>query len=155
MSTLIKVNRSIIPNYSSFFINCHNKIVDPELELNGPNEFHIDQLFHWTENKKANKNSIFKKYFIGDIFNQLKNENLLRNCLNLSDLLAIKKKGIRVFNSFYKNKQLVALKSVIAVDYFYLCVPCLWEVDKKLVINFISLDCFFDQEDCLILIHKK
>ncbi len=123
LDTLIKVDRSIKPIYPDGM----QKLMHPELELSGPNEFDLQKLNLWL--KKTS-------YVTGNqIYDQLKKDDLLKDSLNLADLLAIQEKGIEVFRSLYKGKAVFGWKSVVEDTHGYLRVPYLIEFDGKVVLD--------------------
>lgn len=130
---LIKVNRSIKPTYPNWV----KKVLHPEFELSGPTEFDLQKDVNlWLHEDQKIGSVIGNK-----IYNQLKKDDLLKDCLNLVDLLAIQEKGIEIFRTLYKGKAVFAWKSIVESTYRYLHVPCLIESDCKVVLRWPSWLC--------------
>jgi len=117
---LIKVDRSKKPSYPEWT----KKVMHPEFELSGPDEFDLQKdinLFHYghVDDRPTGVQG-------PRIYDYLKKQDLLKDCLNLSDLYAIKDKGRNVYISLFKKEIVLAWKSVIENEKGDLFVPCLF-----------------------------
>lgn len=136
---LIKVDRSKKPSYPDW----KKKVLHPDLELSGPVEFDLkNDVSLWLhENQKTG-------YATGNqIYDQLKKDDLLKDCLNLADLVAIQEKGIEVFRSLYKGKAVFGWKSVVEHTDGRLSVPFLIVGGGKIVLTWNWLDNDWNSDD--------
>lgn len=126
LDTLIKVDRSKKPIYPNWV----QKVIHPEFELVGPAEFDLkNDLSLWLhENQKTS-------YATGNqIYDQLKKDDLLKDCSNLADLLEIQEKGIEVFRSLYQGKAVFGWKSVVELTSGSLSAPYLLGLGGEVVL---------------------
>lgn len=132
MDYLIKLDRSRKPIYPDWV----ERIVYPEYELSGPNEFDLKNVERWLHKQQ--------KVEIGvagyQIYDQLQNGNLLKDCLNLADLLAIQEKGTELFQYLYKDCMVFGWKSIAEHPSETLFVPSL---DQNLKIHWDRLESEF------------
>ncbi len=128
---LIKVDRSKKPTYPDWV----KKVIHPEFELSGPTEFDLKNVSLWLHEDQKTVYTTGNK-----IYQQLKKDDLLKDCLNLADLLAIQEKGIETFRNLYKGKAVFGWKSVVEFTYGYLYVPCLIEHGGGVVLHWRWLD---------------
>ncbi|MFA6159708.1 MAG: hypothetical protein WC678_01275 [Parcubacteria group bacterium] len=126
---IILVNRSIKPVYTDSV-----KIKYPEFELSGPTKFDVTKL-----------HSIQIDHVSGDErYKDLIAKDLLKNCLNLSDILAIHSRGDSFFRKHLKCQCLTAWKSIALHRSGCLAVPHLLNLDGlKVSLNWIHLSHFF------------
>ena len=128
---LITVNRIQKPSYPEWV----TRVVHPEFELSGPAKFDLrnDVSFWIHEYQKIGSTTG------SNIYTQLSNDNLLKDCLNLADLITIREilreKGIEGFRNFCKGKAVFGWKSVVDDDNYYRRVPFLIENDSKVVLD--------------------
>lgn len=122
----IHINRSVKPLYPDWM----KKVIHPELELTGPAEYNLQNLDLWLHDDQKTGtiegNKIYKK---------LKGEDVLADCLNLADLLAIQAKGIDVFRKLFAGKAIFAWKSVVQDRCGSLAVPYLVGSVGKVVVD--------------------
>ncbi len=139
MNTIIRVDRSVRPGYPDFLL----KVMDPELESAGPAEYDLVNVELWLhDNQKGGK-----WITLGEIYNYLKSNDLLKSCLGLADGIEIQKRGLATFRSLLGNsgkiKSVNLWRSVIeglGVDQtsnFY--VPYLFELDDKIILDWSCL----------------
>ncbi len=126
MDYIVKVDRTQKPIYPDWV----KKVMHPEFELSGPAEFDLQKdVSLWLhKNQKTG-------FVTGNkIYNQLKKDDLLKDCLSLADLIAIQEKGIEVFRSLYNRKTVFGWKSAVESTDGRLYVPFLVEDDGKFVL---------------------
>lgn len=70
-----------------------------------------------------------------ELYQYLKDENLLEDCLTLEDLKDIQKLGLEEFNKYFKDKYVFAWKSVVGGS-----VPCLVGGGGRVVLSWYWLD---------------
>lgn len=135
LNFLVKVDRSQKPIYPDFM----KKVIHPEFELTRPNKFDLQNdvsiLRHDTD-RYSNGRRIYDSLKENDLL-------LLKNCLNLADLLAIQGKRIKVFRSLYEDITVFGWKSVIEGNYGKLFVPCLFELDDKIALEWRWIDYYW------------
>lgn len=120
-TTMVTVDRSAKPNYPEWV----KKVEHPEFECKGPVKFALDALEQvLIGNQKTGG------YETGrTIYKHLQDNDMLRNYLNLQDLRAIQKFGIRTFRKHFNGKAIFAWKSVVRSRNGSLYVPFLIEND--------------------------
>lgn len=118
---IIRVDRSIKPNYPEWV----ERVMHPELECIGPAEYNLQtEVEQWFHNKQE------IGFVTGTlIYDHLKKDNILTDCLSLADLLALQTKGTTLFRRLYPGKAVFGWKSVaqeytnaLCVPYLYVCV---------------------------------
>lgn len=104
ISPTIRVDRSVKPSYPDWT----KKVMHPELESTGPAEFDISKLELWLhEDQKGG-------WVKGKtIYECLKKKEMLEGCLGLTDLEAIKAKGLASFRQHFSGKAVFGWKSVV------------------------------------------
>lgn len=125
-STVITVNRSIPANYPLWVI----KKLYPKLEATGPKQYVLGETRQWLhdDQKAAGVRG-------NTIHQYLKQNDMIKDCASLRDLEEIQKKGIDVFRQHFKGKTLPGWKSVVRDRLRYLLVPCLFEQDDSVVLD--------------------
>lgn len=117
LQTLIRVDRTVPPTYPSFT----KRVLHPEFEKQGPAEYELSSIEQWTLSGQSLRGRV-PAY---DIYDQLKNENLLRVCLTLRDSEEIKKNGLAAYRRVFGEKTLVMWGSIVEHVSGSLCVACL------------------------------
>ncbi len=139
---MITVDRSIRPTYP----NMLERILYPEFENTGPTKFDMRTIEQWVYRDQLNK-----RVSGNDIHWNLKNSNLLENCLSLRDLEEIRKKGYNFFRKYFTSSKgsvnsnvLFAWKSVVKGNDGLLYVPDI-EADfgKRIEIRWMWLNHWF------------
>jgi len=104
MSTIIRVDRSVIPVYPDWM----DGVIDPELERTGLAEYDLaTDVALWLHDDQKSGSVAGQA-----IYDYLKKHGLLESCLGLSDALAIQKLGVAVFQKVFDNKRVYFWKSV-------------------------------------------
>lgn len=150
---IIHVDRAAPPTYPDW----PHKIMYPELQDTGPADFDVGKLDPWWPERPVK----------GDIFyDRLRAAGTLGSFLNVQDLSAIQARGLDFFREHWKNKLLVAWKSVIqsnppdpARSIFAaptlapsFVVPLLYETSgKQLVLRWVDINYYTIDEDDLSL----
>ena len=128
---LVCVDRAVKPNYPDWM----EKLIHLELELAGPAEYDLNTVSQWLHDDQKNGsvqgNTIYKHLQKGDA---------LATCLNLQDGLAIQQKGIAVFRKLFGGKAVFLWGSVVQSRSGDLDVPCLYEDDGEVVVDWDWLD---------------
>lgn len=131
LDCIIKVDRSVKPVYEKWV----KRVMHSELELTGPTEYDLRTLeLSMSHNQKI---GITSGHIIYD---ELKKDNLLEDCLGLTDLLSIRAKGIKVFREFFAGKAVFAWKSVVKNQGANLHVPFLIESRGRVTLGWRCLD---------------
>jgi len=104
---IVHVTRSTKPIYPKWI----KEIIHPEFEIRGPVEYDLRKLKY-----QFHDNQMFDNVVHGHIiYGYLKARNVLANCLNLQDGLAIREMGIAVFKRLFKGK-VICLWGSVAID---------------------------------------
>lgn len=103
--TIIRVDRSIRPTYPELM----DKLMNPELESMGPNEYDLAMVTPWLHPKQEHCGVTTGQV----IFDYLRNHDMLKWCLGLQDALEIKKLGVAVFQRVFGNEVVCFWKSVV------------------------------------------
>lgn len=125
-TSIVCVDRSIRPTYCDWT----KKLLHLELEGTGPSEFDSSKLEHWLHDGQKDGKCVKGKR----IYEHLKANDLLKDCLGLRDLEEIEKKGITFFRALFKGEAFFAWKSVVRDHNGYLLVPYLCEYGGKVVL---------------------
>ncbi len=100
---IVSVDRNNEMSYPGWI----EKVIHENMKKNGPNKYDVrslELLLH--ENQK---NGLISTK---EIYEYIQEKNILENCLGLSDLLAIQKKGIIVFNTIFQGKSVIGWRSI-------------------------------------------
>lgn len=89
-----------------------------------------------------------------DLYQHLKDEDILKDCLTLQDLEDIQKLGIKEFNKYFKNKYVFGWNSV-QNQFGYLLVPYLCENGDRVVVVWGWLDDSFFSSDPALRFSKS
>jgi len=137
IDSIIRVDHSICPVYPDWV----KKVMHPELEAAGPAEFDISQVEQWLHPDQA-RGTVKGKV----IYEYLKDNDMLKTCLGLSDLLAIQKKGIAFFRKHFADKAVFGWKAVVLSRDGNLRVPSLIESEGKVLVYWRWLDYAWDSD---------
>lgn len=138
-TTIIHVDRQALPTYSEWM----KELVRPLEERMGPKSFDVAKLDHYLFGKQKTNG-----YETGHaIQKHLEDEDLLKTCLNLQDLIAIQAKGIDFFRAHFKGKAVFAWKSVVRNRDGDLYAPCLIEFDGRVGLGWRWLDDLCHEND--------
>jgi len=98
---IIRVDRTVRrPNYEN--------IIHRDLELTGPSEYDLRSLEKWFHRRQK------KGEVSGNtIYDCLKKDNTLSNCLGFADLKAIQEKGITIFRKLFTWEIVYAWKGIM------------------------------------------
>jgi hypothetical protein len=132
LDSIVRVDRTIRPTYPDW----KKKVLFPKLENFGPSEFDAAKLELWIH--KGQKNGGRVKGQI--IFEYLKKEKMLGNCLGLRDLEEIKKKRIDFFRKYFRDKAIFGWKSVVQGRGGDLSVPYLYDGGYEVVLDWYWLE---------------
>jgi hypothetical protein len=129
---IIRVDRTVKPSYPDWM----KKLEHPELECSGPDEYDLQtEVQQWLHDDQktgvVSGNTIYKHLQKGDV---------LANCLNLQDGLAIQAKGIAAFRKFFAGKSVVLWGSVVQLRKGNLRVPYIYEHGGKVLLFWFWLD---------------
>jgi hypothetical protein len=128
---IIHPNRIFKPKYPQWM----KKVMHPELELTGPMDYNLKtQVELW-----IHPNQEFKFATGHEIYEKLKSDEALNDCLSLVDLLDIQAKGISLFRKIFSGKSVFAWKSVTEGEK-YNAVPYLFEDFNDVVLDWKCLD---------------
>lgn len=89
-----------------------------------------------------------------EIYQYLKENNLLKDCLTLEDLQEIQKLGLEEFNKHFKDKWVYGWNSV-QDRRGRLYVPCLCEYGGEVVVSWDWLDHYWDSNDLALRFSKS
>lgn len=132
---VILVNRAAILVYRDHIA----KVLYSELEKAGPVKFDVTKLRRWLHPKET------KCVVNGnEIYESLKNNNLLAGCLGLAELQAIRERGPAFFRKYFSGSPVIAgWRSVVAGHQGELYVPYLNDgcADETLI-PWCGIDCF-------------
>ncbi len=143
---LIKVDRSKKPIYPDWV----KRVLHPEFELYGPEEFNLQKDVSLCFHKDQKTGSV-----TGDeVYNQLKKDDFLKDCLNLADFQTIEKTEAKVFRSLYGGKRVFGWKSVCEGTDHDLSVPYLTWFDDHVYLSWISLKSDFIDNYYLLRFNK-
>jgi len=122
----VYVDHSIRPIYPDWV----KEVLYPELESTGPSEFDAGKLEQWLHEEQKTG------YVTGKTIHQyLKDNDMIKDCLGLRDLEEIQKKGITFFRKYFKGKYVFGWKAVVRDRDGHLRVPCLYESDGVVSLN--------------------
>ncbi|MFA7285624.1 MAG: hypothetical protein WC011_02135 [Candidatus Paceibacterota bacterium] len=142
----VEVDRSQKPIYPVFL----EKVIHPEFELTGPDKFDLQNDVNlWCHEYQVQ--GIVRGH---SIYDELKEDDLLKDCLNLADLFGLQQKGIKVFQYLYKGKRVFGWKSVILTCLGELYAPCLDEYDSNINFDWVHVKEYWFY-DCPALIFRK
>ncbi|MCC7160312.1 hypothetical protein IT399_01095 [Candidatus Nomurabacteria bacterium] len=130
---MIHVDRTLRPTYPDWM--AEDGVQHPELELTGPAEFDVANLEQWIHPEQVNG------WTTGQvIYDHLKANNMLADCLGLADLLAIQAKGLDFFHKYFDGKSPFGWKGAVRHRYGPLFVPFLFELAGEVVLYWRWLD---------------
>jgi len=115
----VRVDRSVALVYPDWV----DKPMHPELEGHGPDEYDLVGVQQWLLEKQ--KTDVVTG---NAIYEHLKSNSMLENCLGLRDLQAIQKLGIEVFRKHFAGKAVFGWKSVVRDRDGCLLAPYLFEL---------------------------
>lgn len=105
---IVRVDRSVRPCYPEWV----TKVRHPELEAAGPTEYDLMTIKCWLHDGQKNDIQMH-----GDqIYEFLKSNNMLVDCLDIRDGQEIQKKGKTIFREFFGGKSLFLWKSVVEFE---------------------------------------
>jgi hypothetical protein len=115
---LVHVDRSVRPVYPTWA----TVVMHPELEALGPTEFDPSKLELWLHPRQVQWWTPAQV-----IYDFLKENNMLAECLGLSDLMAIKSRGLDFYRRFFGSMTLIGWKSVVGYYRNSVVAPALIE----------------------------
>jgi len=124
LDPLIRVDRTIRPNYPEWV----TKMMHPDLEVTGSAEFNVSRIEQWLHpsQKAGVKGEVIYEY--------LKKNGMLENCLDFRDLEEIQKKGLAFFKEHFQDKAVFGWRSVVRDRRGRLGVPYLVEFGGMVVL---------------------
>ena len=133
--SIIRVDRSVRPTYPHWA----KGVLHLELEGTGLVEYNIDAVELWLHNKQEDGKLIKGQ----EIYDHLEANNMLYECLGLSDLLAIQAKGVAFFRKHFAGKTVFGWKSAVRGCCDDVYVSCLHEYSDEVVLKWYLLDNFW------------
>ena len=130
-SDFVRVDRSIRPVYPGWI----RKLIHPELEATGPQEYQLDSL-EISLHPKQEADGVTTGHKVFEHQQKLG----LEGCLGLADLLAIQALGIEAFRRHFRDKAVFGWKSVVQDRSGDLGAPCLIENGGRVILNWYWLD---------------
>ncbi len=138
LNFIVHVDCAVSPSYPDFV----KKIMHPDLELTGPAEYDMQTLGLLLHNDQKSGYTTGNK-----IYERLKKDKALNDCLGLTDLLAIQAKGIKVFRSLFAGKAVFGWKSVVQSTNGILLVPYLIGDGGRVVLNWRWLGSYWNSNN--------
>ncbi len=135
-NTLIRVDRSVKPLYPNWI----KEVLCPEFAETGPEQFDLANVELWLHGMQE-KGSIAGN----ELYTYLRENDLLKDCLNLRDGEEIQKNGVRAFNKFFKVEALCLWKSAVSTDDGDFFVPYLRDAGG-VVVRWGKLDDLWDRK---------
>lgn len=133
---MIKIDRSAPVLYPDWVL----EVLHPELEGEGPAEYNLDELFHFSHENESQEVGVDNNEIRGnDIYENFKKNGELVNNIGLADLLAIQAKGVEVFRQLFGNNVVFGWRSVVR-GRLGLLAPCLYEREGKVILKWGNLD---------------
>ena len=126
LDTLIRVDRSIRPVYPDWV----ETVMHPEFELTGPADYYLGTIDPWLHDGQKNDQDMEGN----DLYKYLKEKKMLESCLSLRDGEEIQRRGIDVFDRFFKDKSVFLWKSVVQDHFGQPFVPFLYARNGQLVV---------------------
>ncbi len=142
---IVRVNRSVKPTYPDWM----KKLMHPEMELLGPAEYDLSTVELWLHDDQ--KDGIVTG---NAIYEKLKKDKAIADCLGLADLLAIQSQGITVFRKFFAGKAVFGWKSVVQNSDGGLSAPYLIESDGEVVLSWFWLGLDWNSYDPALRFRK-
>lgn len=142
VNTLIRIDRSVKLVYPDWV----KQVAHPELEGVGPVEYDMTEVELWLHDDQKDGGYVT----ILKIYEYLKSNNKLGNCLGLEDALAIQKNGIAAFRKAFGHKVLICLRSVV-VDQNGLRVPYFFGFTDDIVQHWFWIEKSVDSENLVVL----
>jgi hypothetical protein len=159
LTAIVQVDRSVRPIYTDYIRETEFNIPGPkypEFELTGPREFDVTKLRVWLHSRLDQaypERSICTR----NVFKELQEKNLLRNCLSLADLQAIQARGVDFFKAYLPlDKYLFASKSAFLTGLGRFNVPCIFynKHENKIALYFVDFYWSWNLKS-IILLHAK
>lgn len=127
----IHVDRLVRPAYPSWI----GKVVHPELENTGPNEYDLGRIELWRHD--GQNTGVVAGY---RIYDHLRKTDSLKSCLGLLDAAEIERSDTTVFRDIFGDKTVYFWKSVVQDRSGGLHVRCLYERSEIIVGRWDWLD---------------
>lgn len=119
------------------------EVLRPELEGTGPAKYDVAKLEQWLHDGQKNGGWIKGQV----IYEYLKEKKMLEPCLGLSDLLAIKAKGIYFFRQHFAGKAVLGWKSTVQHHHNNLLrVPYLCDDGEEVILRWAWLKNYLNDE---------
>lgn len=124
---LISISRQARPPYPHWI----KEVLHPEFECSGPTEYNLATVKQWLhQNQKRNAS-----LRAASVYEHLKANSMLGDCLNLQDALAIQAMGVETFRQFFEGKMLYFWKSAAQIPDGDLCVPYLFDCGSAVLLE--------------------
>lgn len=133
--TIIRIDRSLCPSYPSFVA----KVLFPELESSGPAEYDLAKVVSHLHAKHMETTLLPGK----ELFEYIKENKLIENCLSLVDARVIGKMDTKTFERIFEDKYVVYWKSIITDSDGHLLVPYHHYSEGKVVGGYQALEHHF------------
>jgi hypothetical protein len=134
LHTTIQVDRSVPPRYPKFV----EAVLHPDLENTGPVMYDFESVTLWLHDEQSG-NGIEAS----QVYEHLKEKDMLKGCLNLQDGHAICKAGAAAFREVFEFDLPFLWKSVAKTTYGF-NVPYLTVFRRKVVIRWYLLSLHID-----------
>lgn len=113
-------------------------IMNPETVARSKTEYDIKNIKEWLHPKQSR--GIVK----GEtIYKFLQDDNLIKDCLGIADLCAIRVKGAFFFRKYFMRKAEFGWKSVVQVRGGNLLVPFIFEISGRVLVLWRFLSCYW------------
>lgn len=138
----IQPDRSVKPKYPNWVA----QLIYPELESAGPKKIDLRKLKYFRHPEQGRKETM------GTTVHQFLKENkLLKSCLNFQDGLAIMKKGINLFNKMFTIQSVYLWSSVVIADHGNHFVPYLMPSANKVILDWKLIDANWGINDIALI----
>jgi len=114
------------------------KVIFPELDNSGPDKYNVGELRQFLHPGQATLLTVKAQ----NIFDYLVGREMIRWCISVRDLIALKEKGLPFFRAYFGNIAVFAWRSARVRKTDTSCVPFIFEKDDVLVLRW----CSFEQE---------
>ncbi len=133
-NTVVNVDREAPLSYPSFVV----EVLHPELQSMGPASFNLTMVREW---RHEDQRMGWQRHLTATgevIYERLKTEGVLADCLGFSDLVAMNQAGMP--RSFYAGKSFYGWKSVVRDEFGDLFVPYLTESSGQIFVKWERID---------------
>lgn len=133
----IRVNRSVRPVYPDWAATAWTGNDGfMKLEAAGPSKYDLAKVILWRHDLQTDGHEILGE----ELYQYLRENQILESCLSLHDGEAIQKKGVDLFRQCFGNKTVLLAKSTLMHRVNCgLDMPCLFEKNDEVVIGWVWL----------------